>query len=52
MPSCYIDDMIACYLDGKDLLRTKDSTCRDAGTFSLWTKADAATRFDDLVVSP
>ena len=47
-----VGEMITCYLDGKDLLRAKDGTYRDAGTVGLWTKADAATWFDDLVVSP
>lgn len=45
-----IDDQIDCYLNGKKLLETKDDTFKDAGKVGLWTKADAATHFDDLVV--
>ncbi len=47
-----IEDQITCYLDGKKLLDTTSDTFKDAGTVGLWTKADAATRFDDLVVRP
>ncbi len=47
-----IDNQIRCYLDGKKWLETKDDTFQDAGKVGLWTKADAATRFDDLVVRP
>ena len=47
-----VGEMITCYLDGKELLRAKDGTFRAAGTVGLWTKADAATWFDDLVVNP
>ncbi len=43
---------IACYLDGQKLLEAKDETFPSAGTIGLWTKADAATAFDDLEVKP
>jgi hypothetical protein len=45
------DDHIECYYDGKKSLDHKDSTFKDAGKFGLWTKADAQTHFDDLMVS-
>lgn len=41
---------IACYLDGQKLLEAKDETFPNAGMIGLWTKADAATAFDDLEV--
>ena len=44
-------EQIECYLDGKKLLEAKDDTFKDAGKVGLWTKADAATHFDDLAVS-
>ena len=45
-------DHIECYFDGKKSLDLKDSTFKEAGKVGLWTKADAQTYFDDLVVSP
>ena len=47
-----LGDRITCYLDGKKLLEIRDDTFTDAGMVGFWTKADAATRFDDLVVRP
>ena len=44
------DDHIQCYYDGKKFLDTKDLTFKSAGSIGLWTKADAVTHFDDLVV--
>jgi hypothetical protein len=44
-------DAIECHLDGKKLLEAKDDALKDAGKVGLWTKADAATNFDDLTVS-
>jgi hypothetical protein len=44
------DDHIQCYYDGKKFLDTKDLTFKRAGSVGLWTKADAVTHFDDLVV--
>ena len=37
-------------LDGTRLIEVEDSTFREAGMVGLWTKADAATAFDDFVV--
>lgn len=45
-----VEDQITCYLDGKKLLNVSCNTFMDAGMIGLWTKADAATHFDDLVV--
>ncbi|HVP12302.1 MAG TPA: hypothetical protein VMV94_14080, partial [Phycisphaerae bacterium] len=42
---------IICYLDGKKMLEADDETFPDAGMVGLWTKADAASCFDDLTVS-
>ncbi len=45
-----VGDHITCYLDGKKLLAVSDKTFEDFGMVGFWTKADAVTRFDDLVV--
>ncbi len=37
-------------LDGKKMIEVVDSTFTEAGMVGLWTKADAATAFDDLEV--
>jgi hypothetical protein len=39
-------------LDGKQLIAVKDATFAGAGGIGVWTKADAATDFDDVVASP
>jgi len=38
------------YLDGKKMLEVSDNTIQELGGVGLWTKADAATSFDDLNV--
>jgi YVTN family beta-propeller protein len=43
-------DEIQCSLDGETLFKVQDRTFLEAGGVGLWTKADAATSFDDLVV--
>lgn len=43
-----IANKITCYLDGKKLLEASDDTFKDAGSVGVWTKADAATSFDNL----
>lgn len=45
-------DHIVCDLDGIATLDVHDATFPDAGMIGLWTKADAATRFDDLELGP
>lgn len=43
---------IEAYLNGKKLITVEDSSFAEAGMVGLWTKADAATSFDDLSVKP
>jgi hypothetical protein len=38
------------WIDGRKLLEVEDSTFADAGGVGVWTKADAATAFDDLTI--
>jgi hypothetical protein len=45
-------DQIECLLDGNKQMEAKDGTFKKAGKVGLWTKADAQTNFDELVVSP
>ena len=42
---------ITCSLDGKELLAVNDDTIDREGGVGLWTKADAATAFDDFAVT-
>ena len=44
-------NQITCYLDGKKLLEASDDTFKEAGLVGVWTKADAATSFDNLVAA-
>lgn len=41
---------MSCYLNGKKYLEVKDKTFTKPGGVGLWTKADAATSFDDFSV--
>lgn len=41
---------IECHYDGQKYLDVNDSTFKAAGKVGLWTKADAQTHFDDLMV--
>lgn len=43
-------DHILCWLNGEKLLDVHDSTFPSEGGIGLWTKADAASQFDDLAV--
>jgi hypothetical protein len=43
-------DRIVCELDGQTRLEANDGTLPHAGKVGLWTKADAVTSFDNLVV--
>lgn len=47
-----VGDRIVCHLNGKKLLEARDGTIPWAGKVGLWTKADAATSFDDVRVQP
>lgn len=42
---------IQCYLDGRLLLDVMDQTFPDAGAIGLWSKADAVTWFDNLMIN-
>jgi hypothetical protein len=44
-------DQITCYYDGKKYLEAKDSTFPAAGKIGLWSKADAQSHFDDVVLA-
>ncbi len=41
---------IECELDGKDILECEDNTFTKPGKVGLWTKADARTCFDKIVI--
>lgn len=41
-------DRIVCGIDGRDLILAQDAALRRPGGVGVWTKADAATDFDDL----
>lgn len=43
---------IECSLDGKKQLEVEDGTFYEAGQVGVWSKADAATYFDDVQVKP
>jgi hypothetical protein len=43
-------DHMECYYDGKKYLEQKDTTFTDAGKIGLWTKADAQSQFDNLML--
>lgn len=43
---------IECFLNGQQLLTVDDGTFAEAGAIGLWTKADAASSFDDLTYAP
>lgn len=45
-----VGNQIRCYLDGKKMLDVQDDEFKEAGKIGLWTKADASSSFDDLVV--
>ncbi len=42
---------IECYLNGQKLLEVDDETFTERGYVGVWTKADAATSFDDMAVT-
>lgn len=48
----FVGDHITCAVDGEVLLDVRDATIPQGGGHGLWTKADACTSFDDLVVEP
>jgi len=40
------------FFDGKELYQVKDDTFKEGGFVGVWTKADAQTYFDDLIIQP
>ncbi len=46
----HFGNKITGYIDGKKLLEVKDSTFTEPGGVGLWTKADAATSFDNFKI--
>jgi hypothetical protein len=44
------DDHIECSYDGKKYLDVKDTTFAGPGKIGLWSKADAQSQFDDLML--
>ena len=45
-----IGDTITCSINGQELLHATDTTFKDRGHVALWTKADASSSFDDVVI--
>lgn len=45
-------DKIEGYMDGRKYLEAKDNTFKEPGGVGLWSKSDAASSFDDFLVSP
>ena len=43
-------DQMTCSFDGRQLLSVKDATIGREGGVGVWTKADAASSFDDFAV--
>jgi len=50
LEATFAGERITCSLDGRQLLEANDATIRLGGGHGLWTKADARSSFDDLVV--
>jgi hypothetical protein len=46
-----VSPKIICYLDGKNYLEAEDATFPEAGRIGLWSKADAQSYFDELIVN-
>jgi len=44
----HVGSRLRCWLDGAAELEVSDSTLSEAGGVGVWSKADAATHFDDL----
>ena len=45
-------DRVECLLDGRRYLEATDVKIKEAGRVGLWTRADARTHFDELIVTP
>jgi hypothetical protein len=48
----HVGESITCTLNGTVTLTVEDDTFPASGGVGLWTKADAVTRFDELVLAP
>lgn len=46
----HVGDKIVCWLDGVKQLEAQDGSISAPGGVGLWTKADALTSFDDMLV--
>ena len=46
-----VGDRIRCYVDGVELLDVTDATFQAPGAVGFWSKADASTSFDGLLVN-
>jgi len=44
----HVGNRITAEVDDKELIEVEDNTFTDAGAIGLWTKADAATAFDEV----
>jgi hypothetical protein len=47
-----VGDRIRCFVDGVQRLQVRDATFPGPGRVGLWTKADAASSFDDFRAGP
>jgi hypothetical protein len=45
-----VGNQITCSLDGGNILEATDDAIQDAGMIGLWSKADAASSFDDFTL--
>ncbi len=46
------ENIFTVLFDGKELYQVKDDTFKEGGMAGVWTKADAQTYFDDLIIQP
>jgi hypothetical protein len=44
------DDLFSVFLNGEEIFKVQDTTFENAGKVGLWTKADAVTYFDNLII--
>lgn len=50
MKAIMVGNQITCSLDGGNVLEAADDTIQEPGMIGLWSKADAASSFDDLTL--
>lgn len=51
LEATFAGDHVTCAIDGVQLLDVRDAAIAKGGGVGLWTKADARTSFDDLVIA-